>query len=365
MNKTDFNMDGIEDSSNTISPSVDDIVACQFSNWYETFRTLPKDRFPRKTVTIKSIVIPLPQAFLDYLKTDGVTLPIEATNVSSLTAEGDDNSEWSDEDNDNEDAKEFSFPTLTEEIRAGIETLGGEVMPKLNWSSPKDAVWMNNGKLKCQTPGDVYVLLKSSDFIMHDLLHVFDNSIGEKLDVSYELVLRQWCNLYPSMEFRCFVWGKELIAISQRKHTEQFPHLVTEKMIIRSEIIDFFDEFIQKNSQGMKNYTFDIYIDRKERPWLLDFNVWGTQTDGLLFTWEELSEMVREPAELHVPSNTLLTNENPQIRVVETENEVRHDPLASYRAPIDTVDLASMTASDASKFEDFMKLCSKPSQEND
>lgn len=349
-----------QESPIIIAPTVDDVMACQFSNWYQTFRTLPKDRFQRKAVTMKSIVIPLSQLFLDYLKTDGVTLPIEATNVSTLDAVGDDNSEWSGTENDDLDVQEFSFPALTAEIHAGIESLGGEVLPKLNWSSPKDAVWMNGGKLKCQNPADVYVLLKSSDFIMHDLLHAFDNCIGEESNISYELVLRQWCNLYPSMEFRCFVWDEELIAISQRNHTQQFPHLVTEKMFIRSEIIDFYAEFIHKNSIGMKNYIFDVYIDRKERPWLVDFNVWGTQTDALLFTWEDLARMAEEPAELQDSLDTLV-NQKPEIRVVETENEVRHDPLASYRAPIDTINLASMSTSDASKFEEFMKMCSKPS----
>jgi hypothetical protein len=29
-------------------------------------------------------------------------------------------------------------------------------------------------------------------------------------DFEYELVLRKWCNLHPSMEFRCFVYDGEL-----------------------------------------------------------------------------------------------------------------------------------------------------------
>lgn len=53
--------------------------------------------------------------------------------------------------------------------------------------------------------------------------------------------------------------------------------------------------------------------------------------------------------------------EDPHFRIVETNNQVRQDPLASYRAPIDTVNLASMTGGDVSQFEDFMKQCQKPS----
>jgi hypothetical protein len=97
----------------------------------------------------------------------------------------------------------------------------------------------------------VYLLLKSSDFVAFDLERAWaglrdedegeeeddvaknekkkeDDGEGGRLDAStmtttttertttpprdfeYELVLRKWCNLHPSMEFRCFVYDKEL-----------------------------------------------------------------------------------------------------------------------------------------------------------
>jgi hypothetical protein len=67
----------------------------------------------------------------------------------------------------------------------------------------------------------------------------------------------------------------------------------------------------------------------------------------LLFEWSQLQ--------------TLDVEEDPHFRIVETNNQVRQDPLASYRAPIDTVNLASMTGGDVTQFEDFMKQCQKPS----
>ena len=114
-----------------------------------------------------------------------------------------------------------------------IKELGGAVFPKLNWSSPKvsssknvecslrgerekeikkvcfnvgpkkknknllsffhflrpqDAVWISTtGSLKCVTPGDVFLLLKSSDNIMHDLTMAFEGCEGEKPEVEYEV----------------------------------------------------------------------------------------------------------------------------------------------------------------------------------
>lgn len=89
---------------------------------------------------------------------------------------GDDEDEearWSDEDDDAEgdDCLERpSFPEFTNQIQNSIKSLGGEVFCKLNWSAPRDATWISLGNsLKCTTPSQVYLLMKSSEFVQHDL----------------------------------------------------------------------------------------------------------------------------------------------------------------------------------------------------
>ena len=63
--------------------------------------------------------------------------------------------------------------------------------------------------LKCTSPADVYMLLKSSDFISHDITPemVFDGCIPSASDASYqlELILRKWYHFETNREFRCFV----------------------------------------------------------------------------------------------------------------------------------------------------------------
>jgi len=226
-------------------PTLHQLQACQFSSWYPTFSNLrasphvPTDGsrtsssiqtfFPHNNATIKSIILKdLPVEFVEYLLSDGLRLPKGASKVSSFVPQdGDEHDAWStDEENEENDGmdhgsiqsggenviKQYEFTSLNEQISAAISSLGGAVIPKLSWSAPRDATWINNGTLKCETPGDVYLLLKSSDFCMHDLLHALDgvdaSSLvipSEKKTVEYELVLRKWCNLWASMEFRCFV----------------------------------------------------------------------------------------------------------------------------------------------------------------
>jgi hypothetical protein len=152
------------------------------------------------------------------------------------------------------------------------------------------------------------------------------------------------------MEFRCFIRGNEMIAISQRNHTQHYAHLLQDQRRIQTALVSFFEDTIRDRfADGqIPNYVMDVYLDQKNRVWLLDFNLWARSTDSLLFEWRELVTMDAE--------------DEPEFRLVETANQVRQDPLASYRAPIDTLNLASLTGGTAQNFEDFMKQCQQQSQ---
>ena len=150
------------------------------------------------------------------------------------------------------------------------------------------------------------------------------------------------------------------VGVSQRNHSQHYPHLLEDRFRIRAFIIEFFEDIVCHRfaKDQLSNYVFDVYVDKSDRVWLVDFNVWSLQTDALMYTWEEL-------VDLQVP---LLVGESsdswPELRVVETALEVRQDPLSSYRAPMDTVSLASNNNNplgDAASFEAFMAMCQRPS----
>ncbi|VEU44542.1 unnamed protein product [Pseudo-nitzschia multistriata] len=371
-------------------PTVDEVLACQLSSWYPTFSNIlplnasdrenhqcdstqqQRQNKLRKNVTIPSVIIndlPMPE-FKNFLLTDGVKLPRGATKLSSCAGVSSKSDDYENGDNeDDENDVEFHFPDLNDRI---IETVrerfssAGAVMPKLNWSAPRDATWINEGTMKCKTPGDVYLLLKSSDFCTHDVLYQslqdcqdyrtkvedYDGDSLSPVHPPLQLILRKWCNLNPSMEFRCFVRRHELLGISQRQHSVHFPHLKQDKDQIYDLIYDFFEDYVKHRFADGKigNYVLDVFLDKKDRIWVIDFNPWARTTDSLLYEWSELMSMDDEPED----------NDDEGIRIAASEGEVRHDPLSSYRAPIDTVDLASMTHGDAKQFEEFMKLCQRP-----
>jgi len=490
-------------------PTLSDVLACQISQWYPHFAKLPPtNALGRTKATIRTLLVPLPdkdsdndhddesndvaeQALRDYLLADGVYLPDDCPTSTLLSSSsGRVAGEWSSSDSSDSDSDHDhdtdhvvsdndhpmnertttrtcspAMMALAQQITNAIATLGGAVVPKLNWSGPKDAAWVNGGDLKCCTAGDVLLLLKSSDFCLYDVQHavqdvaavVVDDTQDDREDqaggtgtggtgtggtggpdhdlrttttlskVPLQLALRKWCTLHPSQEFRCFVYRGTLIAACQRNHSQHFPHLRVDRWIIRELLHEFYTEIMQcvaaraaaaaltatttttnettaTNTKDTKNdpalprwklpesYCFDAYIDQDRKVWLIDINVWGRRTDTLLFTWKELYELgstgklsrcshddddgLWEDDE-DINSDEEDNDDLPILRIVETSKQVRHDPLASYRAPVDTLHVAGMAAPAAGggadedrnhsgaigtkNFESFMKLCERPS----
>ncbi len=86
--------------------------------------------------------------------------------------------------------------------------------------------------------------------------------------------------------------------------------------------------------------VIDIYIDKKERIWIIDVNPFGEPTSALLFEWHEL-----------------LTIEELDVRIVESEGEKLSSALGMKRGPVD-VHLAP-------DFSNFLDICKRQAQEED
>lgn len=220
------------------------------------------------------------------------------------------------------------FPEIHQAIKDTIKELGGEVAPKLNWSSPKDAAWISphQNTIKCTAPDDIYLLLKSSNFVTHDLEHAFDGtvttassqspSVSQPVsDLGFQpvLVLRSFFTPHQALEFRCFVKQRNLVGIAQRD-LNHYNFLQKLRPAIIARVKDLFDSRLRLTFPD-GNFCFDVYIpevhnlsnddtddsDEEEDPGkklgrarLIDINPWAPRTDSLLFGWDELLD-------LHVP----------------------------------------------------------------
>ena len=224
----------------------------------------------------------------------------------------------SDSDDEEPPDPSITWRDIHAKIKSTIAELNGSVMPKLNWSAPKDATWIAaTNSMECRTPNDIYLLLKSSDFITHDLEQVFhdcedDDDSSDASETSsqtitseedppeeqdelskipYHLILRKTVpNWNPALEFRCFVRSRHLLCICQRdlNHYPFLPPLVPK---LRSSIQDFFNKNL-KETFSDENFVFDVYVPGPyERVWLVDINPWAPRTDPLLFPWLEILSM--------------------------------------------------------------------------
>ncbi|KAL8541481.1 hypothetical protein ACS0TY_002667 [Phlomoides rotata] len=275
---------------------VEDINRCQIQEWYPKF----------KSISIKTLIHELPESFIQYLLDDSgpFLLPLSITNHDALpnrVHKPEEEEDFVVKEGSGDEADEPtpppSFPELETEIKASIESLGGAVFPKLNWSAPKDAAWISSTvNLKCTRFSEIALLLRSSDSVVHDLCHAYDLCTDKTVSrpSSFFLALRKWYpSLHPEMEFRCFVHHKVLVGISQREVTNFYPALLDGKDELETMIRKLFLENVKENF-GSECYVFDVYVTRDGRVKVLDFNPWGAPTLPLLFTWVELEEKVTE-----------------------------------------------------------------------
>jgi len=304
---------------------VGDVLACSFHRWYGAFQD----------VTFPSVVIPLPEDFVRYLLSDGIRLPPQLDDAGS------DSSGWGDggSDSGGEAAGALDQPCFQDVIDAAgraIADLGGAVLPKLNWSAPKDAKWVL-GTLRCQTVRDVLTLLKSSDFVAHDLCHSFDYCTDRDGGApprpdGYCLVLREWRSLNEASEFRCFVHGRRLLGVSQRHPSTFFPHLADPQFqeAVVERIAEFFSQRV-RDGFAPESYAFDVVLGKppRQRVRLVDFSPWAPSTDPLLFDWGDLDAAA---AAQH-------GGNPPEFRAVPREGEGRARLENYHQVPLEVAEL--------------------------
>ena len=322
---------------------VEDILECSLPKWYPNF----------EKVTFPTVNIPIPPDVLEYLRENGsLVLPTEC-NKESYNGTEDDYDDFGDIDwdqvkDEGKESDQKSFPDFSQTVQNHMNSFGGDVFVKLNWSCPKDATWVAfNNNLKCSTLSQLYLLLKSSDFVAHDLTQPFidcedwhEGSEGTE-EVAYHLVLRQWVDVNPGTELRVWVSDDEVVCISQRDTSNFYPHMLREEHNIKRDVLTFFSEHI-RSKFPLSRFVMDVVRPSKDTVILMDFNPWGQTTDSLLFSWEELDALIQTPPDTVT------------FRYIKESGGVMPHPYRHYSLPKDVIDLTR--GEDPDKLIDFLRL---------
>jgi len=105
--------------------------------------------------------------------------------------------------------------------------------------------------------------------------------------------------------------------------------------------IIFFFQYVRDTFPDT-SYVFDVYIDKKRKVYILDFNPFGEVTDALLYTWDEL---------LNLQSANNFTLESFEFLIIENAQGIRPGLAMSSRLPKDMIDLSNTLA-----IENFVNL---------
>ncbi|ELR11215.1 uncharacterized protein ACA1_389360 [Acanthamoeba castellanii str. Neff] len=109
--------------------------------------------------------------------------------------------------------------------------------------------------LKVRSGREALALAKASERSNEDLLLALE--FPHQWDM--KIITRQWVEMHPAMEFRGFVCGKKLTALSQYFHIVHFPALAAHKDEIARRIQAFFAERIV-DLIPLDNYVIDFGI---------------------------------------------------------------------------------------------------------
>ena len=225
--------------------------------------------------------------------------------VAERREEEEEEEEECDDDDDEEHAPNQEMEELARAVDEAIASLGGEAVPKLMWSTPKDATWLTaDGTLRCRSFDEVDLLIRASDNVAYDLSAPHagcDDATGAGGDAPWTLALRAWRAVNPMLEFRCFVRDGELVAVSQRDastHYDTLNALLAPDggSALAASLRAFWHDKLKPHlPDALAHCAFDAYATPKSddasfRIRAMDVNVFGPPTLPLLFDWEELNE---------------------------------------------------------------------------
>lgn len=280
------------------------LIKCSFENWYSKF----------EKISIPSRYIEIPKDIVEYFQDEIIVLPKECYPDDT-----------NDEESDESDVLQPpEFPEFSASITSTIARLSGAAFIKTNWHCPKDAFWITAGQtLKVKDITDVYQLLKASSIVKKDL----DCPIVKK----YFIVLKEWREIHPGTEFRCFVKNRSLIAISPRDWPQYHKHILTQKLDIVSDIVSLFKEKI-KHEFPLENFVFDVVRDSKDKVYLIDFSPFDEQyTECLAFNWEQLNGEVADSENI----------DDPEFRFLTSDCGIQPNKRNNYGIPQDIINMFS------------------------
>lgn len=188
---------------------------------------------------------------------------------------------------------DYSDPGTRELLQKEFERLRGqgvlptdgisEFTPELKNHIVAAFVKATNKRLRITSAAEAIHLLTASSRVMQDLSKSLE---FEKYRWTTQLVLREWNDYiadHPEREFRAFVHGNQLNAITQYFSFIHFPELVDQKASILKQMVTFFEA--QKHLIPHQNFVIDFFVF-PDRVWIIELNPFHIGAGAGHFSWK-------------------------------------------------------------------------------
>jgi len=148
-------------------------------------------------------------------------------------------------------------------------------------------------------------ILGGSHRIWQDICSSRD--VGSKVGI----VIRQWADIHPSMEFRGFVYGRKLNAISSYNRAVCWPGIPERVKEIEEKCRTYYEKICHKIPDHMSNFIADFAILADGTVTIVEFNDFadfeGCGANAELFNWETDKDILqgKKPFETRVVMKSL------------------------------------------------------------
>lgn len=171
-------------------------------------------------------------------------------------------------------------------VSQAVERFPNGAFIRLGSRSPKDS-WLGYQTGFKVLPGTdpLRFMLDASERVADDL------RLAIQSDYAPHIFVRQWVDIEPAQEFRCFMRDRKLVGISQYNYRDYFPELNGEADTIVWAIESFFESFVAACAGWLDDVVFDVIVrccGNMLRQWsvtLLEANPFFEMTDPCLYDW--------------------------------------------------------------------------------
>jgi len=202
--------------------------------------------------------------------------------------------------NEGEQPDKMVLGELRARLDAGLAEFPSAAFVRLGSRSPKDSWAAREGRFRYRYADDVLYWFAESERIYEDLC------LAQSEAYTPYIALREYKMIDPAAEFRCFIKGGRIVAVSQYDHFQHFPRMAAEAESIRWAIDSF--QPLLRDALHVNPVVVDLWVRQRCRPhsneveWsvtLVEINPYFVMTDPCLFDWRDEADWSQaQPYEL-------------------------------------------------------------------